>query len=78
MPDLPENDEILWMCTQKSKAEHVRKCSFLQHWELNTWYKAIASIYGVNNLYKDAPNVQDVNELEKKLSALEDTAPRIL
>lgn len=39
--------------------------------------RLISGVYGVNNLYRDASS-QDVDEVEKKLSLLENTSARIL
>lgn len=40
--------------------------------------RAIATVYGSTNLYKDARNPDDVMELEKKLSVLESKAGRAI
>jgi hypothetical protein len=38
----------------------------------------IGNVYGVKNLYKDVRNVDDVHEIEKKLSVLESRAARVV
>ncbi|KIP09183.1 hypothetical protein PHLGIDRAFT_103165 [Phlebiopsis gigantea 11061_1 CR5-6] len=40
--------------------------------------RAIATVYGSTNLYKDEHNTNDVMELEKKLSLLENKAARVI
>jgi len=40
--------------------------------------RSIGEVYGVTNLYRDARNTEDVNEIEKKLSNLESAAATII
>jgi len=40
--------------------------------------RSIGKVYGVTNLYRDARNIEDVNEIEKKLSSLESAAATII
>ncbi|GLB45337.1 putative protein of unknown function (DUF4238) [Lyophyllum shimeji] len=40
--------------------------------------RLIAGVYGVTNLYRDVRNASDVDEVEKKLSVLEEKAAQIL
>jgi hypothetical protein len=40
--------------------------------------RPVAQVYGVTNLYKDIRNLNDVMELERKLSHLESKAARVI
>ena len=40
--------------------------------------RSIGTVYGINNFYKDARNLQNVNEIEEKLANLEGIAANIL